>query len=285
VLVHPTEKSTIRASVATAFRTPTFLESYLQIPVQLPVAGAALDSRGVRQDDPSFKLNAERVLSAEVGYLSQDSDYFTFDSAFFFTRTNDFIRLATNRPISLGDAASGAGNLQQQTGLYPVFAGGFENSCSLYNTYGAEVGTRVYPVQGLDLYANYTFNFVNQDDSQCSAQQRAANVEDSRTSVNKLNAGVQVRTEPGIDGSLDFHYISPQTWDEQITDVVEQKVRDQAFHLDAYYLLNARVGYRFLKNQAEVSAVAFNLTGYEHREHPFGQTIGRRVMGFFTYKF
>ncbi|MEO8876145.1 MAG: TonB-dependent receptor, partial [Polyangiaceae bacterium] len=227
VLVHPTEKSTIRASVATAFRTPTFLESYLQIPVQLPVAGAALDSRGIRQDDPSFRLNAERVLSAEVGYLSQDSDYFTFDSAFFFTRTNDFIRLATNRPLSLGDAASGAGNLQQQTGLYPVFAGGFENSCSLYNTYGAEVGTRVYPVQGLDLYANYTFNFVNQDDSQCSAQQRAANVEDSRTSVNKLNAGVQVRTEPGIDGSLDFHYISPQTWDEQITDVVEQKVRDQ----------------------------------------------------------
>ena len=285
VLVHPTEHSTIRGSVATAFRTPTFLESYLQIPVQLPIAGAALDSRGVRQDDPSFKLNAERVFSAELGYLSQDSDYFTFDSSFFFTRTNDFIRLATNRPISLGDAAQGAGNLNEQTGLYPVFAGGFENSCTIYNTYGAEVGTRVYPVQGLDLYANYTFNYVNQDDSECSVAQRATNVEDSRTSVNKLNSGVQVRTEAGIDGSLDFHYISPQTWDEQITDVTLQKIRDEAFHLDAYYLLNARIGYRFLKNQAEVSAVAFNLTGNEHREHPFGQTVGRRVMGFFTYKF
>ncbi len=285
LLVHPTAKSTIRASVATAFRTPTFLESYLSLPVQLPVAGASLDSRGVRTDDPNFKLSPEHVFSAELGYLSQDSDIFTFDSAFFFTQTNDFIRLATNRPVSLGDAASGSANLNPESGLYPVFAGGFENSCSLYNTYGAELGARVAPVEGLDVYANYTFNYVNQDDSGCTAQQKAANVTDSRTSVNKLNAGVQVRTDPGIDGSIDFHYISPQTWDEQVTNVAAQRIEDEAFHLDAYYLLNARIGYRFLKNQAELSAVAFNLTGYEHREHPFGQTIGRRVMGFFTYKF
>lgn len=285
VLVHPTTQSTIRASIATAFRTPTFLESYLQIPVQLPVAGAELDSRGIRVDNPNFKLKAESELSAELGYLSQDSDYLTFDSAFFFTRTNDFIRLAANRPLSLGDATAGNANLNPETGLYPVFAGGFENSCTLYNTAGAELGARVYPVEGLDVYANYTLNLVGQDDSQCTPEQRAANVEDKRTSVHKLNAGVQLRTEPGIDGSIDFHYVSPQTWDEQVEDVVQQRIRDEAFHLDAYYLLNARVGYRFLKNQAELSAVAFNLTGYEHREHPFGQTIGRRVMGFFTYKF
>jgi iron complex outermembrane receptor protein len=285
LLLHPTQKSTIRASVATAFRTPTFLESYLSLPVQLPVAGAALDSRGVRTDDPSFKVQPERVFSAELGYLTQDSDIFTFDSALFFTQTNDFIRLATNRPVSLGDVTAGNASLNPETGLYPVFGGGFENSCSLYNTYGAELGARIAPVEGLDVYGNYTFNYVNQDDSSCTAAQKAANVNDSRTSVNKLNAGVQVRTGPGIDGSIDFHYVSPQTWDEQVESVSEQKIVDQAFHLDAYYLLNARIGYRFLKNQAELSAVAFNLTGYEHREHPFGQTIGRRVMGFFTYKF
>ena len=31
--------------------------------------------------------------------------------------------------------------------------------------------------------------------------------------------------------------------------------------------------------------MAFNLLGSEHREHPFGQVIGRRVMGYFTYRF
>ncbi len=285
LLFHPTTQSTIRASIATAFRTPTFLESYLQVPVQLPAAGAFLDSRGVRSDDPGFKLNPERELSAELGYLSQDSDYFTFDSAFFYTRTNDFIRLAANRPLALGDANNGSADLDPSTGLYPVFFGGFENSCTAFNTYGAELGARVFPVEGLDVYANYTLNSVTQDDSECTAVQRASKVDDSRTSVHKLNAGVQVRTKPGIDGSLDFHYVSPQTWDEQVEDVAQQKIVDRDFHLDPYYLLNARIGYRFLKNQAEVSAVAFNLTGYEHREHPFGPTIGRRVMGFFTYKF
>ncbi|MGH7329474.1 MAG: TonB-dependent receptor plug domain-containing protein, partial [Polyangiaceae bacterium] len=240
VLVHPTTQSTVRASIATAFRTPTFLESYLQIPVQLPVAGAALNSQGIRSDDPGFKLNAEHELSAELGYLSQDSDYFTFDSAFFYTHTNDFIRLAANKPLTLGDAAQGDANLNPETGLYPVFFGGFENSCTLFNTYGAELGARVYPVEGLDVYANYTLNYVSQDDSQCTAEQRAANVDDSRTSVHKLNAGVQLRTTPGIDGSIDFHYISPQTWDEQVEDVAQQRIRDEAFHLDPYYLVNAR---------------------------------------------
>jgi hypothetical protein len=34
-----------------------------------------------------------------------------------------------------------------------------------------------------------------------------------------------------------------------------------------------------------VSGVAFNLANDMHREHPFGQVVGRRLMGFFTYKF
>jgi hypothetical protein len=31
--------------------------------------------------------------------------------------------------------------------------------------------------------------------------------------------------------------------------------------------------------------VAFNLLDDKHREHPFGQIIDRRVMGFFMYRF
>ena len=41
LLVHPTKRSTIRGIVGTAFRTPTFLEEYLNLSQQLPVAGAS----------------------------------------------------------------------------------------------------------------------------------------------------------------------------------------------------------------------------------------------------
>ena len=104
--------------------------------------------------------------------------------------------------------------------------------------------------------------------------------------MHKLNGGVQVRSKTGFDGEVDVHFVSPQTWSEQVIDVQKQSIVYQSYHLDAYALLNARVGYRFLRNnQAEVSAVAFNLLDSQHREHPFGQIVGRQIMGFFTYRF
>jgi iron complex outermembrane receptor protein len=103
--------------------------------------------------------------------------------------------------------------------------------------------------------------------------------------VHKLNTGVQVRTRPGIDGSVDFHYVSPQVWAEQVTNFVRQQVEQERFALSAYTLLNARVGYRFLGDRAEVSLVAFNLLDVQHREHPFGQLVSRRAMAELSYRF
>jgi iron complex outermembrane receptor protein len=127
---------------------------------------------------------------------------------------------------------------------------------------------------------------VSEDTSGCSAEQLSLLAPDARTSTSKVNAGVQLRTKTGLDAELDFHFVSPQTWAEQVTDVSRQQVVYQSFYLPSYELLNARVGYRFLPHRvAEVSAVAFNLLDDKHREHPFGQIIGRQLMGFFSYRF
>jgi iron complex outermembrane receptor protein len=287
ILFHPSKQSTIRGIVGTAFRTPTFLESYLGIPVQLPLTGASLISEGQRSDNPNFKVNPEQIFTTEVGYLNSESDYFTVDTAFFYNHADNLIELAPNRPVTVGDIANP--NVptapSEQTGLYPVFLGGFENQCQKYNVYGAELGLRTFPTEGLDVYANGTLMDVKEDTSGCSADQLALLAADARTSAVKLNTGVQLRTKIGIDGSVDFHYVSPQTWAEQVEDIQKQAIIYQSFHLDSYELLNASVGYRFFKNQAEVRAVGFNLLDDQHREHPFGQVIGRRVMGLFSYKF
>ena len=126
---------------------------------------------------------------------------------------------------------------------------------------------------------------VKEDSSGCDSGARARIVNDARTSTHKVNAGVQVRTPFGFDGSIDFHYLSPQDWAEQVVDVQTQSFAFHSFHLDAYTLLNARLGYRFLRNQAELGIVAFNLLDDRHREHPFGQFVDRRFLGFFSYRF
>lgn len=284
VLVHPTKQSTVRGSVATAFRKPTFLESYLRLPIQLPVTGVGQFSEGVRREDPSYIVNAERLLSAELGYLNQESDVFTLDTAVFYNRVSNLIQLSGNRPLTVADFPT-AGVQDPATGLYPVGLGGWENQCQAYNVYGGEAGVRTFPLEGLDVYGNYTLNLLQQDNSGCSQEQLSRIVADQRTSQHKVNAGVQLRTKPGIDGSIDFHYVSQQVWAEQVTNFLRQQIERQAFTISDYTLLNARVGYRFLANQADISAMGWNILDVKHRQHPFGQLVGRRLMVLFTYRF
>jgi iron complex outermembrane receptor protein len=285
VLVHPTKNSTIRGIVGTAFRTPTFLEEYLDISQQLPVAGASVVEPPL-PSNASQRVQPEKVFSTELGYLSQDSDYVTVDTSLFYNHVTQLTQLEPLQPVTVTTIQNGLAQPSTATALYPAFLFGFDNQCQVYNVYGAELGARVFPREGLDFYANTTLMDVRQDNSGCSAAQAALLVTDARTSAVKFNVGTQVRTKIGVDGSIDFHYVSPQTWGEQVTQVAEQRIVYQSFHLNEYTLLNARIGYRFLKSdRAEVSVVGFNLIGDEHREHPFGQLIGRRVMGMFTYKF
>jgi outer membrane receptor for ferrienterochelin and colicin len=282
VLLHPSKQSTVRGIVGTAFRTPTFLESYLDLPFQLPVTAGALLTR--TQD---VHLEPEQILTFELGYLNSQSDYFTFDSAFFYNRVNNLIEISPAEAVTLGDVAAQqlATAPGSTTGLYPIFVNAFENQCQAYGVYGAELGLRTFPLEGLDVYANYTLMDVREDSSGCSDAKRLLIVDDARTSAHKVNAGVQVRTPIGIGGSIDFHYVSPQDWAEQVINTQRQRLEFQSFHLAAYTLLNARLGYRFMQNHAEVSAVAFNLLADKHREHPFGQMVDQRLMGFLSYKF
>ncbi len=287
LLFHPTKRSTIRANVATAFRKPTFLESYLRLPVNLPVAGGTSITEGVRSEDPNFKVGPERILNAELGYRTEDTDKIVFDASAYYNRVSNLMQLSGARPITVGDIAAGARAFDPQAGQFPLLIGGFSNQCQIYNMVGGELSVRTFPLEGLDLYGSYTLNMVNQDESGCTAQDRVAQVitTDARTSVHKLNAGVQIRTKPGVDGSIDFHFVGGQTWAEQVTNAGAQRIEYQQFELPAYTLLNARLGYRFMEDRVEISVAGFNLAGVQHRQHPFGQVVDRRVMGLGTFRF
>jgi outer membrane receptor for ferrienterochelin and colicin len=283
LLIHPTNKSTIRVSVASAFRPPTFLESYLSIPFQLPQTGGAVLSEGIRSDDPGFRIKPEQTLTAEVGYLNQDNESFVLDTSLYYNRVSNIIQLADARPLALGDL-SRAGKLDPETGLFPVYFGGYANQCQKYNVLGGEIGVRTFPVEGLDIYANYTLNLASVDTSGCPAAQ-ATGAADERTSAHKFNAGVQVRTKVGLEASLDFHVVSRQLWSERVTDVNSQSITNASFGQAAYSLLNMRAGYKFFKDRAELSAQVFNLLDLAHREHPFGQLVRRRGMAFVSVRF
>jgi outer membrane receptor for ferrienterochelin and colicin len=277
-------RSALRGSVATAFRKPTFLESYLSLPVQLSAPGAAQLAESSRRDNPGFRVDAERILSAEIGYLNHESDLAQIDAALFYSRVSNLIELASPRPITMADVQA-AGGQDPSTGLFPVAFGGWDNQCQAYHVYGGEAGMRSNPFEGFDVYANYSLLLSQQDNTRCSPERLSRITEDQRTSRHKLNVGVQLRTKAGVDSSVDVHTLSEQNWAEQATDALRQSVSGERLRLAPYTLFNARLGYRFLGEHADVAVVGFNLLGGPHRQHPLGQLVDRRVMVQLTYRF
>lgn len=279
VIFKPTERQAIRVSGSTAFRSPTSLEAYVDLPIQLALPGLELLSTSRTPDSSERPIDPEQIITAEASYLNQQSDYFEFEVTAYYNRVSDLIVLAEPQRTTLSQRAHGSGGLNPETGRYTSGFGGFENQSDVYHVFGGELGGRVYPVEGLDIFANYALNR--------SVHRRPDGrdtLEDARTSRHKVNAGVQLRTPIGVDGEVTFHYQSSQVWAEQVpTGTV---IATKQYELPAYTLLNARVGYRFL-DRAEISATVFNaldgLGDNALQMHPFGNRIGRRFMGFFSY--
>ncbi len=275
VLWHPGERQTVRLMGATAFRGPTFLESYLRLPYNTPIRGVTAYAEG------NTNLRPERILSLEVGYMAEDPDAFTFEANAYLNRVFDQMVLADVRFARLRDTATEPRfGFSDDFAAYPFGEVGFRNEDPDFVQYGGEVGVKLFPVRGLDVYANYAFHRTEP----VSDQPLGGEEKDQRTSAHKVNVGVQYRTQFGLDLSADFSWVSSQVWaDPQVV----LRPGDEAFipyELPAYAVLDARVGYRLFDDKLELSVAGNNLL-MEHREHPFAQTLDRRVMAHATLRF
>ncbi len=275
VLYHPTKDQVLRLMVATAFRGPTFLESYLQIPNITPLRGATIFGVGNTNLDP------ERLFSLELGYRAEDPDAFALEANAYFNRVGGLIGLRDLRFARLRDFVDDpAYAFDPDQSVLSLGGLRFTNEATDFLQFGGELGIRLFPVQGLDVYANYAFHrTVPATDVPLGGRE-----DDQRTSEHKVNLGVQYRSRFGLDVAADFSWVSAQVWVDPQVVLRPGESPFKADALPAYAVLNARVGYRLFDDKLELSAVGTNLL-MEHREHPFAQTIDRRVMGHATLRF
>ncbi len=225
----------IHATVGTAFRTPTFFESYTALP--LPTTTDAVLVRNVGNLD----LLPERVFATELGWRSEPvSSRYQLEAAAYYNRVSKLIRLSEFRPWPEGEP-----NYDPETGW---FAGetSYVNGDEEYDAIGFELGGKLFPVNGLDLYASGTYQRIEQD---------GMTVESS--SPVKLSGGAHARAG-NFALSSDFHFVSPQTWpllgfDDSgqitITDV----------ELPAYVWAGARVAYFVPETRLELAVSGQNL--------------------------
>ena len=266
----------LRFTFGSAFRSATFLESYIDLFAPIPNQPAL----GVRFQG-SQDLRPEEMLQAELGYRGRVGN-FQPDIVVYAERVSNLITDgALRRPANPAQA------VDPLTRQFVIGYTGFENEPGHFFGLGAEVGGKLSPTDGVDLIGNYSFERMfactpAAGGSTCTGDFNTANQVSAtlgNTAQHKINLTALWRTRSNFDLGLDLHYVSGVTWFEKSFDITrEAGVLFTPYALPAYTLVNGRVGYRWIKDKLETGLAVYNLFGEEHREHPFGNIIGRRVL-------
>lgn len=266
------EGQSLRATAGRAFRGPSFLESYLQVENGAPVRGVSAWGIG------NLDLAPESITSYELGYTNQATDFFALEANAYFNLVTDAILFTDVDEFTLSDFADPSNDLSKldrDSASFPISTLGFENEDATYRQIGGELGARFFPVDGLDVYANYSINDTQPNDA---TKVDAVRADEQQTSLHKVNGGIQYRARFGLDSSVDVHWFSDQVWVEQITDL-QRGVVFATFEQPSFVLVNGRLGYRLLNERLEVGVVGTNLAFQHKRQHPFGQPLDTRVLG------
>lgn len=272
VLIRPAKGNTIRVSAGNAFRVPSFAETYFNFK-SLASPGLFINTFGTETDEGQvitggLGLLPEKIFSVEAGYINAQTDIFKGEANLYYNRVTDLIVAGLNFP----NTPASPGLYTPAVNAWPLINTVQVNQPTAFDVIGGELIATLYPAKGLDVYANYAYN-------QTFGEFPAELVSfggGNNSSRHKFNMGVQYRSPFGLDLSVDFHYSSEQVW--PLVSVGDARTRIDNV-LPAYYLVNARLGYRLFEDTLELGVSGYNVTDNRHRQHPFGQTISARVMG------
>lgn len=243
--------------MAVGYRPPTFFETYgdnlaiIAPPPPVPPQ-PAITVNG------SGTLKPEQIVSYELEYQGWYLQHrLRVRSAIFFNHISNLIVSTAPTPIQ-GEVA---------------------------DIYGGEVGGEFLATKWLNGFGNVSYQEIGQTLSG-TAQRGGPRF--------KYNAGVRGHWENGLNGEVSYHYVGAATY--PIASVFSELgafgVIPPTSRVDGYHLLNLRGGYRFWQEQtatgyrreAEVAISVFNALNDNHREHPLGDLLGARIMGWVTLK-
>jgi len=144
--------------------------------------------------------------------------------------------------------------------------------------FGGELGLEYWVTSWISGYVNGAFQEIGQT---------IRGINERAGPRFKINGGLRVQSELGLSGEVGVHFVSATTYPlaSAFTTLAPFGVVAPEARVDPYTLLNLRAGYTFWNDQAEAAISVFNALNDRHKEHPLGDTIGSRVLGWLTLKF
>jgi iron complex outermembrane receptor protein len=255
LLYSAAQEHTFRLGISVAYRPPTLFETHASLLTVLSIPGfpaSTIHATGNHNLDP------EKIVSYEAGY-----------QGWFFKhrlrlRADLFINHITDL-ITFRDTSSTTVTALNDPGQADI--------------YGGEAGVEYLATAWLTGFANYSYQEISQTFTDTSSQRGGPRF--------KWNAGLRVELDNGFNGEAALHHVGSAVYPVSATFVTFAPFGVVAPdpRVGSYNLLNIRAGYRFWKEKAEVAISAFNALNDRHKEHPLGDTIGSRVMGWVIMRF
>ncbi len=140
--------------------------------------------------------------------------------------------------------------------------------------HGGEIGLEFWPLPWLSGFVNYSYQKTWQ--TLTGAVRRGG-------PDFKINTGLRGEWDNGINAEVVLYIVGGETY--PISTLFASGIPPLNSRVASYSLVNVRAGYRFWKNQLELAVSISNALNDKHREHPLGEIIGSRAMGWVTYHF
>ena len=302
LIISPTPSHTFRLSYNEAFRTPSAINSYLDVTILQPVRGlpglppsltlffpARAQGNAGLPGEPAGNngLVEEHLTAYEVSYLLTAANGINFSLAAYRNETEDTIDFYVQRIYGFGNFPP------PQVGLPPQlqFCFGPGDPCGLI---------RALLALNSPIPSNYSYrNIGNTIDRgiEVSVQQRLrgawswffnASWQDE-PEFEGLDSVADQNLPPEWRANLGFGY-DPGRW---FVDV-NANYQDEAFWgdvlfargtTDAFTMVNAAVGFRLLDERLTLQIIGANIFDEEVQQHVFGDIISRKITGQVGYRF
>ena len=256
ILFTPLSGHTIRAQASIGYRPPTLFETHEDARLVPLVPNPFLPATNVVLG--STNLAPEKILSYELGYQGWFFRHrLRVRADLFFNRVSNLIGLEST------------GTTVRTVNTWKA------------EIYGGEVGVEFLATSWLTGFANYSFQEISKNFT--GLARRGA-------PQSKVNAGLRAEWDNGLNGEAVLHFVGPARYPyAESFDIFGVA---PGTRVGSYTLVNLRAGYRFweqetaaqYKRSAEVAISVFNALGEDHKEHPLGELIERRVMAWLTIR-
>jgi outer membrane receptor protein involved in Fe transport len=273
-MVKPAPDQTFRVSFNRAFRAPSFTNNNIDVTLLNEANLGAISPllsrfvfpfRAVGNPD----LRQETMTAFEVGYAGVVAKRATVSAAVYYNRTKDGIFFtqiarytAANPPVTWPSfIPTVVLNLIPAPGLPSVFS--YENLGTVKDK-GVELGIDTSLNRDVNVFANYSYQA---DPVVEGFDPREINF----PANNRFNIGGNF-THGRYLGNVTVSYTSDAYWQ----DVLDLRY---AGPTEAYTLLNAGFGVKWLGNRLTTSIKGTNLANQEVMQHIFGDVFKRQVMG------